>query len=194
MRAESEDGLDGEVANTDHQLAARLRAGDESALAEIYDRYSTLVYGIALRTTRDRSAAEDVTQEAFVQIWEHAARFDAHRGSMRAWVATLAHHRAVDHVRRETSRSKALAPAGRGLNPSAEDEAILGLLAERVRAAVDLLPPPQRDVVRLAYYEGHSLVQAATALGVPEGTAKSRMRLALVRLSSSLSGEEMRST
>lgn len=194
MRAESDDGLGGGAASTDQRLAARLCAGDESALAEIYDRYSALVYGIALRTTRDRSAAEDVTQEAFAQVWEHAARFDAQRGSLRAWVATLAHHRSVDHVRRETSRSKALAPAGRSLNPSAEDEAILGLMAERVRAAVDLLPEPQRDVVRLAYYEGHSLVQAATKLGVPEGTAKSRMRLALVRLSSSLSGEGMRST
>lgn len=189
-----DDGLGWEPPSTDHQLADRMSAGDESALAEIYDRYSALVYRVAFRTTNDRSAAEDVTQEVFVQVWKHVTRFDPQRGSFRAWVVTIAHRRGVDHVRRELSRGRALPPADRDTQPSAEEEAVVVMMAERVRAAVDRLPEPQRDVVRLAYYEGHSLVQAATALGVPEGTAKSRMRLALVRLSSSLSGEGMSST
>lgn len=192
MGAEVEDRPSRGVAD-DRRVAERLAAGDESALAEVYDLYSGLVYGVALRTTRDRIAAEDVTQEVFVQVWEKIERFDAERGSLRAWIATIAHRRAIDHVRRETVRTHVAVRAGGDAHPSAEDEAVVVMLAERVRAAVDLLPEAQREVVRLAYYEGHSLVQAAVKLGIPEGTAKSRMRYALLRLSNSLTGEGTRS-
>lgn len=192
MGAEVEDRPSRGVAD-DRRITERLAAGDESALAEVYDLYSGLVYGVALRTTRDRIAAEDVTQEVFVQVWEKIERFDAGRGSLRAWIATIAHRRAIDHVRRETVRTRVAVRAGGDAHPSAEDEAVVVMLAERVRAAVDLLPEAQREVVRLAYYEGHSLVQAAVKLGIPEGTAKSRMRYALLRLSNSLTGEGTRS-
>ncbi|WP_218617684.1 RNA polymerase sigma factor [Cryptosporangium aurantiacum] len=192
MGAEVEDRQRTGLAD-DRSIAERLVAGDESALDEVYDLYSALVHGVALRTTRDRIAAEDVTQEVFVQVWEKIDRFDAERGSLRAWIATIAHRRSVDHVRRETARTRVAVTAVGSTHPSAEDEAVVVMLADRVRAAVDLLPEAQREVVRLAYYEDHSLVQAAVKLGIPEGTAKSRMRHALMRLSDSLTGEGMRS-
>jgi RNA polymerase sigma factor (sigma-70 family) len=174
----------------DRLLGLRLRQGDEVALAEVYDRFAGLVFGVAYRVTGDRSAAEDVTQAVFIQVWEHASRFDAERGSLRSWISTLAHRRSVDWVRHEASQRRLSQSADPVPWPSAEDEATRKHVIERVQAAVEQLPAPQRMVVQLAYYEGCTLVEAAAALGIPEGTAKSRMRSALLRLNGWLAGEE----
>lgn len=181
--------------DTGEGLHDRLVAGEESALAEVYDRYAPLVHGLALRVTGNWAAAQDVTQEVFVQVWEHPARFDPARGELRAWIGVIAHRRAVDWVRREVAqRRNAALPADRAgtpAEPGPAEEVLAAEVCARVRLAVDALPEPQRAAVRLAYFEGHSYRQVAAALGIPEGTAKSRLRLGLAGLARRLEAEGM---
>ena len=171
----------------DRELAARLMAGDPSALAEVYDRYVGLVYGLARRVLGDDARAEEVTQEVFVFVWEQPHRFDPSRGSLRSWLGVLAHHRSVDRVRSEVRRARGEAR----VNPvdvvtdahgEVDDELSGAWLADRVREALDQLPPEQREAIVLAYYGGRTYRQVATDLDIPEGTAKSRLRLALSKL------------
>jgi RNA polymerase sigma-70 factor (ECF subfamily) len=171
----------------DLALAGRLAAGDQAALAEAYERYGGLVFGLARRVLGDEAMAEEVTQEVFIHLWEHPEKFDPPRGSMRSWVGLLAHRRSVDRVRVEARRSRTEArvePAGPAAAAHAEvdDELSRVWLAGRVRAALDQLPAEQRDAVVLAYFGGRTYRQVATELDIPEGTAKSRLRLALAKL------------
>ena len=171
----------------DRELAARLVAGDENALAEIYDRYVGLVFAMARRVLCDDARAEDVTQEVFVSVWEQPDRFDPSRGSLRSWLGLLAHHRSVDRVRSEVRRTRGEArvdPVDVITTSHVDvDEALSGMwLAGRVREALDQLPPEQRDAVVLAYFGGRTYREVATELDIPEGTAKSRLRLALAKL------------
>jgi RNA polymerase sigma-70 factor (ECF subfamily) len=132
-----------------------------------------------------------VSQDVFVGFWERPGAFDPARGSLRTWLGTLTHRRAVDHVRREearrrrTEREAARAVAA----PDVEEMATALLSAERVRAAVDVLPAEQRRAVQLAYFGGKTYRQVAQELGIPEGTAKSRLRLALRRIADALEAE-----
>jgi RNA polymerase sigma-70 factor, ECF subfamily len=181
------------AADDEQLLARRLLAGDDGALAEIYDRYSSLVFGLARRVTGSPAAAEDVMQEVFVHLWQHPDRFDANRGGLRAYLGVMAHRRAIDAVRRQQRRvrreERDAASAGDaptwGVPESAED----GDLVRRVRRAVDRLPEEQRAAVRLAYFSGRTYREVATELSIPEGTAKSRLRLALAKLSDLMEAE-----
>jgi len=176
-------------------LRARLLDGDELALAEAYDQFSPMVYGLAVRVTGDRAAAEDVAQEVFLHLWERPWAFDPDRGRLRAWLATMAHHRAVDHLRRTGVRDRAATRAAAQREPAAppnpEEAAVAAAVAKRVRVAVDELPPAQRTAILLAYFEGHTFRQVARLTGVPEGTAKSRLRLGLRHLAVRLRSEGM---
>jgi RNA polymerase sigma-70 factor (ECF subfamily) len=169
----------------------RIVAGDDHALREVYDQYASFVYGIAVRVIGDRRAAEDVSQDVFVSFWERPGAFDPSRGSLRTWLATLTHRRSVDHVRREEARRRrAEREAGRVVAaPDVEEMATALLTAERVRAALDVLPVEQRQAVQLAYFGGKTYREVATTLGIPEGTAKSRLRLALRRIATALEAE-----
>ena len=169
----------------------RLIAGDEGALNEIYDQFSSFVYGLALRVIGDARAAEDVSQDVFVSVWERPDAFDPHRGSLRTWLGTLAHRRAVDHVRREEARRRrAIKDAARPVStPDVEEMALALVTAERVRAALDTLPDEQRRAIQLAYFGGKTYRQVAEVLGIPEGTAKSRLRLGLRRIADVLETE-----
>src|SRR4051794_13383906 len=140
----------------EHDVRDRLVAGDESALCELYDQFSSFVFGLAARVTADRRAAEDVTQEVFVRVWERPDAFDPDRGTMRSWLGTIAHRRAVDYVRREeASRRRAQRDASIVVTPPDIEEMATSLaVAERVRGAVDALPDDQRIAVRLAYFGG----------------------------------------
>lgn len=176
----------------DVELRARLVAGDEGALSTLYDDYGSFVFGLALRVTGDRRAAEDVVQEVFVRVWERPALFDPERGSMRSWLGTLAHRRAVDHVRREEAtrrRARREAETSWSAPVDIEDIATSLALADRVRSAVDGLPADQQVAVRLAYFGARTYRQVACELGIPEGTAKSRLRLGLRRLAEVLEPE-----
>ena len=162
----------------------RLIAGEEVALNEIYDQFASFVYGLALRVIGDARAAEDVSQDVFVTVWERADAFDPDRGSLRTWLGTLAHRRAVDHVRREEARKRrAIKDAARPeTTPDVEEMAIALVTAERVRSALATLPDDQQRAIQLAYFGGKTYRQVAEVLGIPEGTAKSRLRLGLRRI------------
>jgi RNA polymerase sigma-70 factor (ECF subfamily) len=181
------------VAPSDWEAAVRDRvvAGDDVALREVYDQYASFVYGVAVRVIGDARAAEDVSQDVFVSFWERPGAFDPARGSLRTWLGTLTHRRAVDHVRREEAgRRRAERDATRAVAaPDVEEMATALLTAERVRAALDVLPEDQRRAVQLAYFGGRTYRQVAETLGIPEGTAKSRMRLALRRIADALEAE-----
>ena len=177
----------------DRLLHQRVVGGDEVALGEIYDRLSSLIFGLSLRVTRDRVIAEDITQEVFLIFWERPLAYDPERGSLRAWLATIAHRRAVDHVRAEERRRvSVLGPRLFERAPERLEDTVLDAdEAERVRQAVTALPDSLREVVELAYFGGRTYRQVGEELGVPEGTAKSRIRLALRRLADALAEEEV---
>jgi RNA polymerase sigma-70 factor (ECF subfamily) len=181
------------VAASDWERDARDRlvAGDSAALAEIYDQYASFVYGLARRVIGDARAAEDVSQDVFVGLWERPAAFDPDRGSLRTWLGTLAHRRSVDYVRREEARRRrAERDAARAVGAPDVDELATALVAaERVRAALDRLPAEQRRAIELAYFGGKTYRQVAEVLGIPEGTAKSRLRLGLRRIADALEAE-----
>ena len=175
-----------EAAPSDVQLVARCASGDESALAELYDLFGRPSYALALRIVRDASQAEDVVQEAFLDLWRGAARFDPSRSRPASYLLTFVHRRAVDLVRREQARPQ----RGGGVEdiaerPGAED--VAGSLVAReqgatVRTALAELPAPQRQVLELAYFKGLSQSEIAEHLGEPLGTVKSRTHVALSRL------------
>ena len=176
----------------DVRLVQRIAAGDETALTRIYDQFAPTVFGVARRVLGDPAAAEDVVQEVFVSLWERPSAFDSARGTLAAWLGMLAHRRAVDRVRREeASRRRADAMASQPpVAPPDLDEAVSTLwIGERVRSAVHELPEEQRACVNLAYFEGKTYIEVAEILGIPEGTAKSRMRLALRKLADTLNAE-----
>jgi len=170
-------------------LYERLLAGDHGALGELYDVFAPVVFGLALRVTRDQAAAEDVCQEVFVSLWERPDRFDPERGTLRGWLCTLAHRRAVDWVRRaEARRRRAASGPDRSAVPPPDPSAHYVAAEQRrtVARALERLPADQRHVVELTYFDGLTFRQAAERLGIPEGTAKSRIRLALAHLSRDL--------
>jgi RNA polymerase sigma factor (sigma-70 family) len=174
----------------DKEVCQRLVAGDEAALEELYDEFSPLVYGLAARVTRDWAAAEDITQEVFVRVWEEPQAFDPARGTWRGWLGTMTHRRAVDWVRRSAVRRRRSADAATPIAaPDPEETAVAGSVAKSVQAAVDGLPAPQREAIRLAYFDGQTYRQVAETLGIPEGTAKSRLWQGLRRLGARLQAE-----
>ena len=186
------------VGGTDALLAARLAAGDDHALAEVFDRLAPVVYGAALRILGEGSAAQDVVQDVFVELWLHPGRYDPAAGTLRTYLVVVARHRAVDLVRSELrriarqERQHRLTPGQR--HPSPCEEVIAAEAASVVRAAVRLLPDGQRRVVELAYFEGLTCREVALAAGIPEGTAKSRLRLALAKLETVLDRQLLESS
>ena len=168
---------------SDRELVARLMAGDPEALSEVYRHYAGVVFGVSRRVMHDDTLAEDVTQEVFLSLWQHPERFDGSRGSLRTWLGLLAHHRSVDRVRAESRRARVEAPGERPATGDEIDEHLTALwLSDRVRLALAKLPAEQREVVVAAYGGERSYRQVAVDLALPEGTVKSRVRLALVKL------------
>jgi RNA polymerase sigma-70 factor (ECF subfamily) len=145
------------------------------------------VYNLARRVSRDGAGAEDVTQEVFLQLWKEPNRFDPDLGSLRAWLGTVTHRTAVAWVRRQVAaRRREERAATVAVVDDVESTAVVRVLAARARAAIATLPHPQRRVIELAYLHGLTFRQVAEHLGLPEGTAKSRLRLGLMRLQQQL--------
>jgi RNA polymerase sigma-70 factor (ECF subfamily) len=170
-----------------------LAAGRQDALAELYDRYAGLAYGVAMRVLGDPGRAEDVVQDAFLKIWNNAGAFDAQRGSLRTWLITAVRNRSIDylrgrgaHERRELELQPQLAATGTRSDPWREVS--LSLERAAVREALASLPSEQRQVVALAYFGGYSQAEIADMTKVPVSTVKGRMRLALEKLGSYLQG------
>lgn len=187
-----------EVGGTDALLAARLAAGDDVALAEVFDRLAPAVYSGALRVLGHRAAAQDVVQDVFVQLWSHPGRYDPAAGPLRAYLTMQARHRAVDLVRSELrrvarqERSSRLEPGQP--DPSPYERMMASEAAAAVRAAIEMLPESQRRIVELAYFRGLTCREAAEVAGIPEGTAKSRLRLALAKLENMLDSQLLESS
>ena len=168
---------------SDEALVALAARSEQSALAELYDRYGRPAYGLALRVLRDDALAEDAVQDAFLALWRTAARFVPERGKASTWIFTLVHRRAVDLVRREERRrADTIEQAPEQGGGSVEEEALLRFQRERVQNALKKLPDQQREAIELAYYGGFTQSELAERLGQPLGTIKSRMFLGLARL------------
>jgi RNA polymerase sigma factor (sigma-70 family) len=168
---------------SDEALVALVARADEGALAELYDRFGNVAYGLALRVVRDPTLAEDAVQEAFLAVWRSAARFVPGRAKASTWLLTLVHRRAVDTVRREQPRrAEPLEVAPEPTAHVTEDEAWLRLQRTRVQDALRRLPDQQREALELAYYGGFTQSELADRLGEPLGTIKSRMFAGLARL------------
>ena len=166
--------------------------GAEEALAELYDRFGGVAYGVAQRILRDPALAQDAVQDAFLAAWRTAAAFDPARGNASTWLLTLVHRRAVDLVRREERRRADVldetAPVASG--DSTDEAAEIRAQRRTVQAALKQLPQEQREALELAYYGGLSQSQLAERLGIPLGTVKSRMFTALAALRGLLAEQE----
>jgi RNA polymerase sigma factor (sigma-70 family) len=184
LRARISDAVTRQLAHlSDEALVALAARSEQTALAELYDRYGRTAYGLALRVLRDQSLAEDAVQEAFLTIWRTASRFMPEKGRASTWILTLVHRRAVDAVRREQRRrADSLELAGEPSVEGVEEDAWLRLQRERVQQALRHLPDTQREALELAYYGGFSQSELAERLGQPLGTIKSRMFTGLSRL------------
>lgn len=167
-------------------LLKRSARGDEAAFAELYDATSARAYGLALRVVRDPSQAEEVTQEAFLEVWRTASRFDPARGSAVGWLLTIVHRKSVDRVRSAEAASRRDTAYHHDNQPVAHDAtaeaAEASMEAHRVRSALDDLTAVQREALELAYFGGYTHTEVATMLDLPVGTAKTRIRDGLIRL------------
>jgi RNA polymerase sigma-70 factor, ECF subfamily len=165
-------------------LLAQTAKGDQAAFEALYDQLAARVFGTVRKVLRDPSLSEEVTQEVFVEVWRAASRFDASKGSPPAWVATIAHRRAVDRIRsehRSAERDRRAASPLIAYDNVAETVAD-NLDRERVRRCLKTLTQLQREAVTLAYYGGYSYREVAGLLKVPAGTVNTRMRDGLIRL------------
>ncbi|WP_252446034.1 RNA polymerase sigma factor [Pseudonocardia humida] len=177
----------------DEGLVRRVTEGDETALGELYDRYSRPAYSLARRICVDEGIAEDVVQEVFLAFWRDPRRFDPARGPFGTWLLTLVHHKSVDAVRRESTIRKRTVPAlddgedwSAPSGPGADQAALGAVEAGQVRKALSNLPADQREALALAYYAGYTQREVAALTGVPLGTVKSRMFTGVKRLRSVL--------
>lgn len=176
----------------DALLADRIRSGDTEALGELYDRYASTAIATAVRVVGGREEAEDVVHDAFVAVWRKIDRFDAARGSLRAWLMTVVRNRAIDRIRARRTTIDVDDADERSLlrtgpNPTLE-AALTRASTGDLRAAMASLPEEQRRALELAYFEGYSYREVAELTGVPAGTANGRLRLALAKLRDTLTG------
>lgn len=167
-------------------LITQTARGDADAFAQMYDILSGRVYGMVLRVLRDRSQSEEVTQEVLVEVWRQASRYSRERGSVRGWVLTIAHRRAVDRVRSAQASTAREEKVGRSSAEREFDEVVEEvehrMEAEQVRRALGVLTELQREAVQLAYYGGYTHREVSELLDVPLGTIKTRLRDGLIRL------------
>lgn len=181
-------------AERDRSLVARMAAGEERALADLYDRHGASLHAVAYRVLGTRADAEEAVTEAFAQAWRESSRFDAGRGSVAAWLVTIARTRALDAARASRRRAR-LAQAAAAADPGAEGGdwaatplgmAVAGERQRLVREAVGQLTPAQREAIELAFYGGLSQSEIAEQLQAPLGTVKSRLRLGMQKLRETL--------
>jgi RNA polymerase sigma factor (sigma-70 family) len=179
--------------DADRDVLERVASGELDALEELYDRYRTMAYSIALRITTDAALAEDVVQDAFLGAWRNANRYREGRGSVKTWLLSIVHHRAVDAVRRRRPTSelpdREATPPSALTIPDIWSEVAGRLDRESVRSALEVLSDAQRETLEMAYFGGLTQQEIATQTGAPLGTVKSRMRLGLLAMRRSLVGD-----
>jgi len=163
----------------DVALIARLRAGDDTAMADMYDRYSGIVYGVALRVLGDTTAAEDVLQEVFLQLWRNPRAFNAERGCLAPWLAVIARNRAIDLLRKRPP-ADAIEDLPIVTRVDLEQAADQRRAIEKVRTVMAQLPAEQRKALEMAFFSGMTHTEIASQTGEPLGTVKTRIRAALI--------------
>jgi RNA polymerase sigma-70 factor (ECF subfamily) len=172
--------------DADRVVLVRLADGELDALDELYDRYKTMAYSIAYRITNDATLAEDVVQDAFLGAWRNAARYVEGRGSVKTWLLSIVHHRAIDAIRRRRPTTELpeadLPPPAALTMPDVWAEVAAGLDADTVRGALATLSDVQREAIELAYFGGLTQQEIAERTDTPLGTVKSRMRLGLLAM------------
>ncbi len=177
---------------TDEALLDAITARDDRALAALYDRYGGLAFALAYRILGDRGAAEDVVQDAFLSVWRRAGSFQTGRGSVRTWLLSIVHHRAIDRLRGTAGRARQDAPLDEvDRVVSAEDpwrEVSTTLQREVLKRGLATLPDAQRETIELAYFGGYTQNEIAQRMAVPLGTVKGRMRIGLQKLRGVLMG------
>ncbi len=176
---------------TDAQLMQRLALRDQNALSELYDRYSNLCYGLALRVAGNQQSAEEIVQDCFLKLWNEPQRFDPNRAALSTYIITMVRNKSIDTLRRRKPTSSLDDDEGQPLaiasnQPQPLERAQLAQNAEQVRAALLELTEVHRRTVELAYFEDASREEIATAMNVPVGTVKSRLKYALDKLRQSL--------
>ncbi len=169
----------------DRELVARIASGDQGAVAQLYDRHIRLVWGLVLRIMRSRAEAEDVIQDLFLRVWQQAGSFDPARGEVSVWLCQMARTMAIDRLRSGSSRTARELSYGTELerekmsqSPSPATEADWARVAQAVRE----LPPDQRQLIESAYFDGLSQSEMAAKFGLPLGTVKTRIRMAMKKL------------
>jgi RNA polymerase sigma-70 factor (ECF subfamily) len=165
----------------DVALVAAIRFGEQSAMGALYDRYSPVVYAVALRVLGDTGAAEDVLQDVFMQLWKNPGAFDSSRGSLGAWLAVITRNRAIDALRKRRPESD-IEDVIISVEPDMAGEAERVQVREKVRATLSGMPDGQRKALELAYYEGLTHSEIAAKTGEPLGTIKTRIRAGLLTL------------
>ena len=183
-----------DAADQDRLVVDRMIRGDQTALADLYDRHARTVYSLALRIVGDRAEAEDVVQEVFTQAWRFCSRYDKARATVAGWLVMMARSRSIDHVRSRQARPDTQSapmemPDPPGQAPAQDAMVIAGEAIQRLRHALGELPLTLRTPLELAYYEGLSQTAIAEKLGEPLGTVKTRMRTAMQKLRAVLQGE-----
>jgi len=171
--------------NNDVELLKAIAAKDEAALAQIYDRYRVILFGLLVRILNNREEAEDVLQEVFLQVWRRAADFDETRGRPFTWLVTLARSRGIDRLRSLASRERVAVAGAREATEEVSDAATDAFRSEQrglVTNALAQLPEEQKRPLMLAYFDGLTQSEIASMLGAPLGTVKTRMRTGMIKL------------
>lgn len=181
---------------SDSDLVRHMASGDEASVAALYDRYGPVLYAVAYRIVGQKADAEEVVMETFAQVWRDAAKFEATRGSVAAWLTMISRSRALDHVRSRERRERLNTSAARedlgqeagtsrwGSDPGYQVEQTER--QKRVAAALESLSPAQRQAIELAYFDGLSQSEIAERLNEPLGTVKTRVRLGMMKLRDAL--------
>lgn|SRR5262249_3409951 len=165
----------------DGALVSAIRAGNQDAMAQLYDRYSSVVYAVALRVLADAATAEDLLQEIFMQLWRNPGAFDASRGNLAPWLAVITRNRAVDVLRKRKPQTE-ITETLLSVEPDLASETDRGRNVEKVRAILKSMPAPQRSALEMAYFEGYSHTEIAEKTKEPLGTIKTRIRTGLMLL------------
>jgi RNA polymerase sigma-70 factor (ECF subfamily) len=174
-------GADLKAGATDVSLLGAMKSGDQSAMALLYDRYSSIVYAVALRVLSDTGAAEDVLQEVFMQLWRNPGVYDSSRGNLGAWLGVIARNRAIDNLRKRRPETD-IADVVVSVEPDMAGEAERGRAMEKVRVVLASMPTAQRSALEMAYFEGLTHTEIAAKTGEPLGTIKTRIRAGLQAL------------
>ena len=174
-------GAASNVVSTDATLVSAIRSGDEQAMAQLYERYSAIVYSVALRVLGDTAAAEDILQEVFMQLWRTPGGFDSNRGSLPGWLAVIARNRAIDSLRKRRAETD-ITDVVVSIEPDLAGGAEWSRALEKIRSVLAGMPSLQRSALEMAFFQGLTHSEIAEKTGEPLGTIKTRIRTGILSL------------